>query len=103
MSDSIKKIIQWQHQRGTWQYDVFCLLIILFIFLTPKAWFDKKEHLATQTARLIVKAQDFSLEKNVMQKRVRELSGNENAEILNWHEKKSADGEVFYEIEIRSE
>jgi hypothetical protein len=36
----------------------------------------KKERLATQTARLIVKAQDFSLEKAEMQKRVRELSGN---------------------------
>jgi len=37
----------------------------------------------------------------VMEKRVKELSGNENAEILDWHEKKNADGEVFYEIEIR--
>lgn len=101
MSDSIKKIIQWQHERGTWQYDVFCLLIIAFIFLTPPRWFDKRERLATQTARLIVKAQDFSPEKNDMAKRVKQLSGNENAEILDWREKKNADGEVFYEIEIR--
>ncbi len=101
MSDSIKKIVQWQHERGTWQYDVFCLLIVAFIFLTPPAWFDKKERLTTQTARLIVKAQDFSPEKNEMEKRVKELSGNENAEILNWREKKNAAGEVFYEIEIR--
>ncbi len=52
MTDSIRKFVQWQHQRGTWQYDVFCLLIIAFIFLTPKAWFEKRERLATQTARL---------------------------------------------------
>ena len=101
MTDSIKNFIQWKHERGTWQYDVFCLLIIAFIFLTPPAWFNKKERLATQTARLIVKAQDFSLEKNVMEKQVKELSGNENAEILNWNEKRNANGEVFYEIEIR--
>ena len=101
MINSITKFIQWQHERGTWQYDVFCLLIIAFIFFTPKTWFDKKERLATQTARLIVKAQDFSPEKNEMEKRVRELSGNENAEILDWHEKRNAAGEVFYEIEIR--
>ena len=101
MINSITKFVQWQHERGTWQYDVFCLLIIAFIFLTPKTWFDRKERLATQTARLIVKAQDFSLEKNEMEKRVRELSGNENAEILSLYEKKNAVGEVFYEIEIR--
>lgn len=101
MTGSITKFIQWQHERGTWQYDIFCLLIIAFIFLTPKTWFEKKERLATQTARLIVKAQDFSLEKNEMQKRVRELSGNDNAEVLDWREKTNAAGEVFYEIEIR--
>jgi hypothetical protein len=101
MFDSIKKFILWNHERGTWQYDVFCLLIIAFIFITPKTWFEKREKLATQTARLIVKAQDFSLDKSKMEKRVRELSGNENAEILDWHERKNADGETFYEIEIR--
>ncbi|MGI8787673.1 MAG: hypothetical protein ACR2HG_07940 [Pyrinomonadaceae bacterium] len=101
MVDSIKKFVQWQHERGTWQYDVFCLLIIAFIFLTPKAWFDKKERLATQTARLIVKAEDFSPDKKEMEKRVRELSGNANAKILDWHEEKNNNGEVFYEIDIR--
>ncbi len=101
MINSITKFVQWQHERGTWQYDVFCLLIIAFIFLTPKAWFDKRERLATQTARLIVKAQGFSLEKTVMEQRVRELSGNPNAEILNLREKRDADGNTFYEIEIR--
>ncbi len=101
MADSIKKIVQWQHERGTWQYDVFCLLIIAFIFLTPKIWFDKKERLATQTARLIVKSQDFSPDKREMEKRVKELSGNPNAEILDLREKQDASGATFYEIEIR--
>jgi len=101
MFNLIKNFIQWRHERGTWQYDVFCLLIIAFIFLTPKAWFDKKESLATQTARLIVKAQDFSFEKNELEKRVRELSGNDNAEVLEWREIKNANGDIFYEIDIR--
>jgi len=101
MANPIKNFILWNHERGTWQYDVFCLLIIAFIFLTPKAWFEKRERLATQTARLIVKAQDFSLDKQEMQKRVRELSGNPNAEILDLHEKQDLSGYTFYEIEIR--
>lgn len=97
----MKNFILWTYQRGTWQYDIFCLLIVAFIFLTPKAWFEKRERLATQTARLIVKAQDFSPEKSEMQRRVRDLSGNPTAEILDFHEKKNTDGEIFYEIEIR--
>jgi len=36
-----------------------------------------------------------------MEKRVRDLSGNPNAEILNWREKQDAKGDTFYEIEIR--
>ena len=97
----MKNIILWSYERGTWQYDVFCLLIIAFIFLTPKSWFEKREKLATHTARLIVKAQDFSPEKAEMQRRIKELSGNPNAEVLDWRETKNANGETFYEIEIR--
>lgn len=97
----IKQFVLWRYERGTWQYDVFCLLIIAFIFLTPKTWFEKREKLATQTARLIVKAEDFSTDKSVMDKRVKEFSGNPNAEIVSWNEKKNANGETIYEIDIR--
>lgn len=98
---SIKNFVLWRYERGTWQYDIFCLLIIAFIFLTPKAWFEKRENLATQTARLIVKAEDFSPDRSVLEKRVKEFSGNPNAEIVSWREKKNANGETIYEIDIR--
>lgn len=97
----MKNFIQWNYERGSWQYDVFCLLIVAFIFLTPKTWFEKRERLATQTARLVVKAQDFSGDKSVMQQRVRELSGNPNAEIADFYEMRDVNGNTFYEIEIR--
>jgi hypothetical protein len=97
----LKDIILWRYERGSWQWDVLCLLILAFIFLTPKIWFDKREKLATQTARLIVKADDFSPDQSVLQKRVRDLSGNQNAEVLEWREKLDANGQKIYEIEIR--
>ncbi len=97
----LKDIILWKYERASWQWDVLCLLILVFIFLTPKSWFEKREKLATYTSRLIVKAPDFSPDKSEMNKRVKELSGNPNAEILEWHEKKDAKGETFYEIDIR--
>ena len=56
----MKKWLLWDHERGTWQYDVFCLLIVAFIFLTPKAWFERAEKLATQTASWVVRVQSAS-------------------------------------------
>lgn len=98
----LKDIIAWKYERASWQWDVLCLLILAFIFLTPKTWFDNREKLATRTSRLIVKAEDFSTaDKSAMQKRVRELSGNENAEIVGLREKKDASGQTFYVIDIR--
>ena len=29
----------WDYQRGVWQYDVICGVIILFIFCSPREWF----------------------------------------------------------------
>ncbi|MBA2605378.1 MAG: hypothetical protein M3521_03855 [Acidobacteriota bacterium] len=97
----LKDIILWRYERASPQWDVLCLLCLAFIFLTPKAWFEKREKLATQTARLIVKAQDFSPDKSNMERQIRELSGNENAEILEWRETKNANGDIFYEVDIR--
>ncbi|MBX3288741.1 MAG: hypothetical protein KF855_05285 [Acidobacteria bacterium] len=96
-----KRFILWNYGRETSVYVIFCLLIVAFIFLTPKSWFDKRERLATQTSRLIVKAEDFSPDRAVMAKRVREISGNPKAEIVEAREKKNARGETVYEIEIR--
>lgn len=97
----IKKFVLWNYDRETSVYLVFCLLIVAFIFLTPKSWFDKREKLATQTSRLIVKAQDFSPVESERKKKVREMSGNPNAEIVDLTEKRDAGGELIYEIEIR--
>ena len=99
--ETFRKIILWSYERASWQWDVLCLLCLVFIFLTPKTWFDKRERLATQMSRLIVKPAEFSPDKSNFENRVRELSGNANAEIIEWREKKNADGEVFYEIDIR--
>ena len=97
----LKDIVLWKYERASPQWDVLCLLCLAFIFLTPKAWFEKREKLATQTARLIVKAQDFPADKSQLEQQIKNLSGNENAEILEWREKKNLNGDVFYEVEIR--
>lgn len=99
--ETLKNIILWRYERASWQWDLLCFLIILFIFLTPKAWFDKRDRLATQTSRLIVKAKDFSPVRSNLEKFVREETGNPNAEIVELKQRTDATGEVLYEIEIR--
>jgi hypothetical protein len=29
----------WSYERGTWQYDVAVIVILIFVLLTPRAWF----------------------------------------------------------------
>lgn len=98
---TLKDIILWRYERASWQWDLLCLLIMLFIFLTPKTWFDKRDTLATQTSRLIVKAKDFSPDRNNLEKFVREETGNPKAEIIKLSERTGANGEILYEIEVR--
>lgn len=97
----LRNIIEWNYERASWQWDVLCIVILIFIFLTPKTWFDNREKLATQTSRLIVKAEDFPLDKAGLDKRVKELSGDENAQVIDWQKKADANGQTIYEIDIR--
>lgn len=37
---NLKGLILWDHDRGSWQYDVMVVLILVFVFATPAYWFD---------------------------------------------------------------
>jgi len=37
---TFKKILFWCYDRGTWQYDLLCVLILAFIFLAPNWIFN---------------------------------------------------------------
>ncbi len=101
MNENTKKIVLWDYMRGTWQYDVFCLLIVAFIFLTPKIWFSNGENLATQPSRLVVKAADFSPDQGEMKKLVQEITGEQFAEIVAWKDQTNERGDKIYIIEYR--
>jgi hypothetical protein len=36
---TLKKIFFWNYARNSWQWDLLCVVILIFIFLTPKWWF----------------------------------------------------------------
>jgi len=35
----LKRLILWDYERGVWQYDVMCAVIMLFIAFAPRVWF----------------------------------------------------------------
>jgi hypothetical protein len=49
ISDTAKKIALWNYSRTSWQWDVLCVLILAFIFLTPKSWFVSNPDFQTAT------------------------------------------------------
>ena len=53
--DTFKSYILWTHNRGSFHYDVMVTVILLFIFVTPRAWFRDKpvEHRPHQTEVLV--------------------------------------------------
>ena len=39
---TLKKILFWSYERGSWQYDVMCVLILAFIFFSPNKMFQSR-------------------------------------------------------------
>jgi hypothetical protein len=35
----LKRTFFWSYERGTWQYDVAVVVILIFVLLTPAGWF----------------------------------------------------------------
>ncbi|MFN0111828.1 MAG: hypothetical protein ACKVZH_23465 [Blastocatellia bacterium] len=47
----IKNIVLWSHERGTWQYDVLCLLIIGTVFLVPSKYFGDRDRASVKSVQ----------------------------------------------------
>ncbi len=51
---AVKRFILWDYNRATWQYDVMVGLILAFVFLTPRSWFNDQPRIpgASMIAKL---------------------------------------------------
>jgi len=38
----VTRSIFWSYERGSWQYDVIVIVILIFIFLSPRSWFNDR-------------------------------------------------------------
>jgi len=107
---TLKKIFFWNYARNTWQWDLLCVVILIFIFLTPKSWFANGErlqqtvHQSPVATTLVLSPEVIANEQDTSQieQRVKALTGRSKVEILAVRKKVGYDGRTrSFEVDIR--
>ncbi len=110
LPSTIKKIFLWTYERNTWQWDALCALILVFIFFTPKSWFEASErhrrsmHQSPVSATVFVITEGAGNEEDKarLKERVRALSGRPNAEVVEVRKVLDKEGRLLgYQVDIR--
>jgi hypothetical protein len=106
----LKRLFFWNYERNTWQWDVLCALILVFIFLTPKSWFENSERHnrflhqspTAQTVLIGPELVDNAEDKERVQEVVRKVTGRPNVQVLNIRKVDDEHGRARgYEVDIR--
>jgi hypothetical protein len=107
---TLKKIFFWNYARNTWQWDLLCVVILIFIFLTPKSWFSSGEraHGTVHQSRVVTtvligpELVGNEEDKTKIEQRVKALTGRTNFEVLGVRRILDADGRTrSFEVDIR--
>ena len=110
LTSTLKKIFFWNYARNTWQWDLLCVVILIFIFLTPKWWFLESERAGntvhqspvTQTVLLTPEGIDNAADKGQIEQRVKALTGRAKVEILAVRPVVDSEGRTrSFEVDIR--
>jgi hypothetical protein len=108
--ETLKKIFFWNYARNTWQWDALCVLILIFIFLTPKSWFESSErhrierHQTPTISTLLIGPEVVENEKDTvkLQHQIRALTGRADIQVVEVRKRVGQDGStVGYEVDIR--
>ena len=110
LSRTLKGLLFWSYGRSTWQYDVLCALILAFVFLTPKTWFDgepqaRRLHQKGLEAaeKLLIWPESSGSAPNAqeIERRARIVTGRQGARVRSFREVRDEAGRtVAYEVDI---
>jgi hypothetical protein len=107
---TLKKIFFWNYARNTWQWDLLCVVILVFIFLTPKSWFSTGElapnigHQSPVAATLLLSPELVVDEEDKSQiaERVKAMTGRSTVEVLAVRRVLDHEGRTrSFEVDIR--
>ena len=110
MISVLKKIFFWNYARNTWQWDILCVVILIFIFATPKGWFQSGErrgasgHQSPSATTVLVGAElvENAEDKGKLEQVIRTFTGRPDAQVLNVRKVVGKDGKTRgYEVDIR--
>jgi hypothetical protein len=105
LTATLKKIFFWNYARNTWQWDLLCVVILIFIFLTPKSWFDGSErprNTLHQTVILSPEVVSNEADKGQIEQRVKTMTGRSKVEVLAVRKVVDAEGHTrSFEVDIR--
>jgi hypothetical protein len=107
---TLKKIFFWNYARNTWQWDLLCAVILIFIFLTPKSWFANGEraprsvHQSPVATTLVLSPEVVENEedKGQIAERVKTLTGRTKVEVIAVRRNLDPEGRIrSFEVDIR--
>lgn len=102
LSSAVRKIVFWTYPRTSWQWDVLCLLILVFIFLTPKGWFDTNKLRKQRTVVISTDLVGVQADRDGIERRAKELVARPEGRIIDVRNVVDANGKVVaYEVDIR--
>ena len=102
LSNTARKIVFWNYPRTSWQWDVLCLLILVFIFLTPKGWFSNAEFPGLRTVIISADVVGAQADKDSIERQAKEVAARPRGRVIAVRERRDGEGKlVAYEVDIR--
>jgi hypothetical protein len=107
---TLKKIFFWNYARNTWQWDLLCVVILIFIFLTPNWWFSSGEraqgtvHQSPVAKTVVLAPEDVVNEgdKGRIKQRIEALTGRKDFEVVEVRPVHDQSGRTrSFEVDIR--
>ena len=106
----LKGFLLWRYERTSWQWDILCVLILVFIFLTPKGWFENSElrrasahQNQVSTLHLLVdKDSSGEPDRDEIERRVRVITKRPEIKVTDMRPTRDAAGAIVaYEVDFR--
>ncbi len=85
---------------------MLCVLILVFIFLTPKSWFEntqfRRSHAVQTTVILATDVIGTQADRSAVEHQVKMVTGRVDAQVTDVRERRDESGKIIaYEVDIR--
>src|SRR5206468_12083676 len=94
LSNTAKKIVFWNYSRTSWQWDVLCVLILGFIFLTPKSWFENREFRRQRTVVISAQVVGAQADRSAIETEAKRVAARPESKVTAVREQRDENGRL---------